>query len=133
MSRYERDLSPMVARAVLCFFTAVLDALLLLDLAVLFKFEFVMRWIYFAMFFGSLLWFIVVVTLIWEKKTNGRKHKRPYQFMAVGAVCTVSLIVSASGLYLDVMKSYALIVDTLITFAFLAIFVRLSKDKINTR
>lgn len=131
MNQHEKDLWPIVARTVLGFFTTVLGALLLLDLAVFFKFEFVARWVYFAMFFGSLLWFIVVVILIWEKKTNGRKHKKPYQFMAVEAVCTVALFASASGLYLEAMKSYAIVVDTLITFAFFLIFVHFCRGKFN--
>lgn len=129
MNQYEKDLWPIVARGVLGFFTTALGALLLLDLAVFLKFEFAVQWIYFAMFFGSLLWFIVVVTLLWEWKTNGRKHRRPYQFMAVEVVCTVALAVSATGFLFEVMKSYAIIVDTLITFAFLAIFVHFCRGK----
>ncbi|HBB44232.1 MAG: hypothetical protein UW27_C0004G0065 [Parcubacteria group bacterium GW2011_GWA1_44_13] len=122
-----------VAHAVLYFFTTVLGALLFLNLAVFFKFEFVSAWTYFAMFFGALLWFIVVATLLWEWKTNGRKHRQPYQFLAVEAVCTAALLVSASGLLFEAMKSYAIVVDTLITLAFFAIFARFSLEKRSVR
>ncbi len=115
------------------FITTLLGALLVLDLAVFFEFERAAKWIYFSIFFGTLLWAIVVVALFWERKTNGRKRKISYQFMAGEAVCATALLVSAAGLHFEAIKSYAIIVDTLITFAFYLIFVYLFRDKFSVR
>lgn len=120
---YEQGMWTKVARVVTVALTVAFGALFLLELAVVFRNESVVAWASFAMFIGSLLWFIVVVILLWEWKTNGHLLARPNLFLTVEIVCALLLIVSLSPIFFEAMKTPAMIADTIIAFAFFRTFV----------
>lgn len=123
---YEQGMWIKVARVVMAVLTVALGALFLLELAVVFRNESVAAWAPFAMFMGSLFWFLIVVMLLWEWKTP--RHllvARPNLFLTAQIACTLLLGVSLSPIYFETMKTYAMIADTLISFFFFSTFVDL--------
>src|SRR3989344_6632181 len=120
---YQQGMWTKVACVVMGALTTAFGVLFLLELAVVFRNESVVAWVSFAMFMGSLLWFIVVVILLWEWKTNSHLLARPNLFLTAEIVCALLLGVSLSPIFFEAMKMPAMIADTIIAFVFFGTFV----------
>lgn len=122
-----------VARIVSGFITTALGALFLLELGVIFGAESVSAWTSFAMFIGTMLWFITVTIPIWEGTANGRLHKNPDAFLMLEVFFVAFFLASFLGHFYEILKMPAMIFGTLIAGVFLVISLHISLEILDSK